>query len=83
MHGQVFAIVGNPGKLVAFQIIEGIGQRHVAVRMMMAVGFAIGGNVHDLRPVALGLKPLSSRCANRSPSVSKFSKATACEMGPS
>ena len=56
MHGQVFAIVGDPGKLVAFQVIEGIGQGHLAMRVMMAVSFAVGGNVHHLRPVAFRVK---------------------------
>ena len=33
-------------------VFERVGQRHFAVVMMMAVGFAVGGDVHQLRPVA-------------------------------
>ena len=50
MRGQILAIIGDARELVAFDVIQRVGERHVAVRMVMAVGFAIGGDVHELGP---------------------------------
>jgi hypothetical protein len=49
---QVFAVVGEFGQLMGLDVIEGTGERHLAVAVVVAVGFAIGGNVHQLRPVS-------------------------------
>ena len=50
---QKFAVVGDLRQAAGFDVIQRIGQRHVAERMVMAVGFAVGGDVGQLRPVAL------------------------------
>ena len=39
--------------------MQGVGQRHVAVAMMMAVGFAVGGDMDELIPVAAVVNALS------------------------
>ncbi len=49
---EKFAVIGNFRELLRFDAIERVGQRHFAVAVMMAVRFAIGRNVHHLRPSA-------------------------------
>ncbi len=34
------------------QAVQDVGQRHVAVRVVVAVGFAVGRDVHELRVLA-------------------------------
>ena len=48
MVGQILAIVGQTGKLIGLDIIQRIGQGHVTVSMMMAVTFAVGGDIDQL-----------------------------------
>src|SRR6266404_4624472 len=47
---QIFPEVRELGELVRFDVIEGGGQCHLAEAVMMAVGLAIGGDMHQLRP---------------------------------
>src|SRR5215510_9554907 len=37
--------------------MQSIGQRHVAIAVMVAVGFTVRGNVHELRPRTRVRKP--------------------------
>ena len=50
---QIFAVVGEAGEVVGFDVVQGVGQCHVAVAVMVAVGLAVGGDVHQLGPVAV------------------------------
>ena len=45
---EKLAVVRQPDVWVLGQAIEDVSQRHVAVGMMMAVRFAVGGDVHEL-----------------------------------
>ena len=59
---QKAAVVDQLHRLVRFQQAQGIGQRHLAVLVVMAVGFAVGGYVDQLRlgaVVEAGLEPRS------------------------
>src|SRR5271157_6215797 len=51
--GKVFTVVGDSCQLVAFNVVERIGEGHVAVNMMMTIGLAVGGDVNQLRPRAV------------------------------
>ena len=46
MFLQKLAVVGEPGDAATLHMIQRRGQRHIAMRMMMAVGLAVGGDVH-------------------------------------
>src|SRR5689334_23857517 len=54
---EVMAVIGNFGKFVRFDVLQSVRQRHVAVYMVMTIGFAIGCDMHQLRPGALIMKP--------------------------
>ena len=45
---QKFAINGQLGQMIAFNIMQAIRQGHVAKFMVMAVGFSVGRNTDDL-----------------------------------
>ena len=45
---EELAVVGQPDVRVLGQAIEHVRQRHVAVGVVMAVRFAVGGDVHEL-----------------------------------
>ena len=49
---QKLSIVGQAHMGLRLNGMESISQRHVAIAMMMAIGLAIGGNVHELGPGA-------------------------------
>src|SRR5260370_40111254 len=51
--GKVFTVVGDTCQLVALNVVERIGEGHVAVGIMMTIGLAIGGDVNQLRPPAV------------------------------
>src|SRR5580700_4942015 len=53
IDGEVFAIVSEAGELVGFNVMQRVGERHLTFVMMMAVGFSVGGDVHELRPAAV------------------------------
>ena len=57
---QEAAVVGQIHRLVRFQQAQRIGQRHVSVLVVVAIGFAVGGHVDQLRlgaVVEAGLEP--------------------------
>ena len=47
---QVLAIVGDHSGIVALDLMKRIGERHVALLVMMAVGLPVCGDMNDLRP---------------------------------
>ena len=53
---QELAIVGDLRQLLAVDVVERIGQRHVAVAMMVAVRLSIGGDVDQLRTLTIDRK---------------------------
>jgi hypothetical protein len=42
---QVFPIVGDPGQAVGLNVFQGVGQGHISVTVMVAVGFPVGGDM--------------------------------------
>src|SRR5687768_13435918 len=56
---QVFAIVGQPGQLLGFDLVQGISQGHVTETMMMPIALAVGCDMYQLRPT-----PLIRECAD-------------------
>ncbi len=50
--GQVLAVIGDVRQAPRFDVVQGIGQGHIAMGVMMAVGFAVSGDVHELWPAA-------------------------------
>ena len=49
---EVLPVVRQSGYALVLDILEGISQCHVAVRMMVSIALAVGGNVHELGPIA-------------------------------
>src|SRR5512136_2601222 len=47
---QVFTIVCESSRLVGFDVVQGIGQRHVPIRVVVTVALAIRGDMDELRP---------------------------------
>src|SRR5256886_7293193 len=47
---EVFGVIGQLCDVVGFDVMQGIGKRHLATLMMMSVCFTIGCDVDDLRP---------------------------------
>ena len=52
MFLQVLAVVRELGDSLFFDVLERISKGHVSVCVMMSVTFAIGGDMHQLWPVA-------------------------------
>src|SRR5215510_8417788 len=50
MPFEIFSVVGEPRELLGFDGVQSVGERHVAEAMMMAVAFAIGGDMDELWP---------------------------------
>src|SRR5512146_2982489 len=50
--GQVLAVSSDVRQAARLDVFQRIGQRHIAMGVMMAIGFAVGGNVHELWPAA-------------------------------
>ena len=71
-------------RLIAlFNLMQRIRERHVAILKMMAVGFAIRGDMDELVMLRASSRAPSRRPANVSPLVRSFSNATACATGAS
>ncbi len=51
MFFEILTIVRDPGIVLGFDMVEAVGESHVAKSLMMTVGLAIGSDVNDLRPV--------------------------------
>src|SRR2546422_8430290 len=49
---QVLGVVGKLRDVVALDMMQRIGESHLAIFMMMAVGFTVRCDVHNLRPLA-------------------------------
>src|SRR5215471_3345223 len=49
---QELSVIGKLDCRIGLNAVQRIGQRHVAMLVVVAIGFAIGGYVHQLRPVA-------------------------------
>jgi hypothetical protein len=48
MGGEEFAVIGQARELIGFDVLEGVGEGHFTVAMVMAVGFAVGGDMNKL-----------------------------------
>jgi hypothetical protein len=48
MRSEELAVIGEAGEVIGFDVTEGVGESHFAVAMVMAVGFAIGGDMDEL-----------------------------------
>src|SRR5262245_50984389 len=69
---QVFAIVREADLRVPRQLIEDKRQGHVAVCVMMAIGFAVGGNVDELRVVAIRVEAVAQTTEKAFAAVEEF-----------
>src|SRR4029450_9478573 len=56
-RGEVLAVVREGHARVEGEVMERGGERHVAEAAVVAVGLAVGGAVHELRPAARALAP--------------------------
>src|SRR5690349_20629396 len=54
---EELAVICDLRQLVRLDVFEGVGERHVSVRMVMTVRLAVGCNVHQLRPLAKIAEP--------------------------
>ena len=50
---QKFPVIRDSGQLPALYAIKSVGERHFTVGVMMAICFAVGRNVHQLRAGAI------------------------------
>src|SRR5262249_37740124 len=50
MKGEVLAVVRQSGEVVGFDMVQSVSQRHVALFVVMAIGFTVGRDVDNLRP---------------------------------
>src|SRR5258708_1601989 len=50
---QELTVIREVGDVFRVDFVQRVGQGHVAVLVMMAVGLTVSGNVHELRPGAL------------------------------
>ena len=53
MSFEKLTVVGQARQLFGFDSIQCVGQRHVTKPMMMAITFAIGGDMDQLGPIAV------------------------------
>src|SRR4029077_21260991 len=59
MQLEEFAVVGEFDVAALAELAEDVGQRHVAERVMVAIGLAVGGDVHELGMLAAIIKALT------------------------
>ena len=52
MFFKVLAVIGQPGEVLGFNVLQGISESHFAMAMVMAVGFAISCDMDELVPLA-------------------------------
>ena len=45
---EKLSVIGDLGKLAGLNVVERVGKRHFAIGMVMTVGLAVGGDVHQL-----------------------------------
>ena len=60
MFFQKFGINSQLRMVAFFDLMQRISQRHVAILKMMAVGFAVGGDMHELIVIASFIKRVAS-----------------------
>src|SRR5215471_12294629 len=60
MQSEVFAVVCQPGEVVRFDMVQSVSQRHVALFVVMAIGFTVGRYVDNLRP-----RPVVRKCGQQ------------------
>src|SRR4051794_9236713 len=53
MPVQIFAIIRYCSQLVSVDMKQRIGESHIAVLMMVAVGLSVSGDMNDLRAAAM------------------------------
>jgi len=56
MRGKKFAVVCDPRQFIALDIVQRISQGHIAVRVVVSVGFAVGGDMNQLDRISLRIK---------------------------
>src|ERR1041385_977478 len=49
---QELTVIRELRELIAFNVMQSVGERHLTEAMMMTIALAISGNVHELRPGA-------------------------------
>src|SRR5262249_15476935 len=49
---EVLSVIRETGYAFLLDVLQCISERHVSVSMVMSVALAVGGDVHELRPVA-------------------------------
>ena len=59
MLRKILSVVGDARQFVSFDVVESIGERHVAVRVMVSVRLAVSSDVDQLRRIAFGIKSAS------------------------
>src|ERR1035438_7664202 len=79
---QKFGVVGDPGQTIGFDVAERVGERHIAVTVVMAVGFAICGDVGQLWPVALIVEGGQQTPGEVLPIVEQALKGNGARNGP-
>src|SRR5690606_38850036 len=50
--GQKLPVVGEAGDALLLDVVQRVGQSHVGLAAVVAVGFAVGGDVDELGPGA-------------------------------
>ena len=68
---EVFGVVGQPGQVLRFDHMQAIGKRSISISMMMPVGFPVGGDVNQLRPVPGRGKGVDEPSGKAFPAVQK------------
>ena len=59
MQFEEFAVVGQLRQVLFVDEVDSVGKAHIAVAVMMAVGFAVSGDVHELGTGAIRRKSSS------------------------
>src|SRR3982750_2263336 len=52
MFLEKLSVIGYLGEILRLDVVQGIGKGHLAMPVMMTVGFAVCRNVRQLRPWA-------------------------------
>ena len=81
---QVIAVDRDLRELVLLDVLEGVGQGHVAEAVVVPVGLAVGRDVDELGAPSLPRRrPATSLFAKSSPFLRRLPKAISWEIGPS
>ena len=52
MFFQELPVIGKEGQILGFDEVQGIGQPHIPVSLVVAVGFPVRGDMDELRVVS-------------------------------